>query len=466
MNNGKSTRRAFLSSVVALLLCVTMLMGTTFAWFTDTAKVNVNTIQSGTLKIDLVSETSGKSVKGTGENKLETLGFVKADGSAITGTILWEPGCTYLLEPVKLVNTGNLHAKYLVTISAANGANDGDIDLAEVIDVYEGETKLGTLRDIINNGKSLKEGVIAPGEENALKFGQIKLVMQTTANNDYQNKSITDIAVTVYATQATVEHDSEKNTYDEGAKYDIPEPDPYEGYAVVNVASQEELDAAVAAATEPTVLALADGTYTFYNDSYGNKQLVFKGTDNVVIDATGLGNEVYGDEFTFDNVTMNFPATDHKGITHTNKVVFNNCTLTGTQTLYAPSVTFNSCTFEVSGDNYAVWTYGIENAVFNNCTFNTSGKAILCYHDGGAVNANVILTNCVFNSDNTIENKAAVEVGSDNGLQNYNIVFTNCKTNGFVGNPKGTPTNTPLWGNKNSIEPTLLNVIIDGIDVY
>lgn len=38
MTNSKSTKKALFSSLLAMLVCVTMLIGTTFAWFTDTIK--------------------------------------------------------------------------------------------------------------------------------------------------------------------------------------------------------------------------------------------------------------------------------------------------------------------------------------------------------------------------------------------------------------------------------------------
>ena len=53
MTNGKSLKRALLSSAFSLIICVAMLIGTTFAWFTDTASTAVNKIQAGNLKVDL-----------------------------------------------------------------------------------------------------------------------------------------------------------------------------------------------------------------------------------------------------------------------------------------------------------------------------------------------------------------------------------------------------------------------------
>ena len=51
MTNSKSTKRALVSSALAILMCGAMLIGTTFAWFTDPASTGVNTIQAGNLDI-------------------------------------------------------------------------------------------------------------------------------------------------------------------------------------------------------------------------------------------------------------------------------------------------------------------------------------------------------------------------------------------------------------------------------
>ena len=43
----KITKRALLVSLISLLLCSTMLIGSTFAWFTDSAATSVNKIEAG-----------------------------------------------------------------------------------------------------------------------------------------------------------------------------------------------------------------------------------------------------------------------------------------------------------------------------------------------------------------------------------------------------------------------------------
>ena len=81
-----ATKKALLGSILAIMLCLTMLVGTTFAWFTDTASANVNKIQSGNLKVDIVDK-DGTSLRDG------TLTWETADKRA-QEDILWEPGCT------------------------------------------------------------------------------------------------------------------------------------------------------------------------------------------------------------------------------------------------------------------------------------------------------------------------------------------------------------------------------------
>ena len=82
-HENKSKKTALLMSFTSLLICFAMLVGSTFAWFTDTASTGVNKIVSGKLKVDIVGET--------GDTHLDTLNFTKAAG-AEDEQLLWEPG--------------------------------------------------------------------------------------------------------------------------------------------------------------------------------------------------------------------------------------------------------------------------------------------------------------------------------------------------------------------------------------
>ena len=53
MNESTKTKKALRGSLFALFLCIVLLIGTTFAWFTDTASTGVNKIQSGRLDVEL-----------------------------------------------------------------------------------------------------------------------------------------------------------------------------------------------------------------------------------------------------------------------------------------------------------------------------------------------------------------------------------------------------------------------------
>ena len=206
MTNRKSTKRALLGSVVAMVLCLAMLVGATFAWFTDTASTGVNKIQAGNLDVQLQYATAWDekgNVTSWADAQGKQLEFKKAAG-AENEAILWEPGCTYKLPELRVVNKGNLALKYKVAITGINGS----AKLNEVID--------WTINDADIN---LTEMQLKAGEEGAAFT--IKGHMQESAGNDYMNESIDGIAITVVATQNTVESDSFNNTYDANATYPV-----------------------------------------------------------------------------------------------------------------------------------------------------------------------------------------------------------------------------------------------------
>ena len=196
MTNRKSTKRALLGSVVAMVLCLAMLVGATFAWFTDTASTGVNKIQAGNLDVQLVDE-NGNSLEG------KTLEFKKAANAAEGEAVLWEPGCTYELPAVYVKNNGNLALKYKVTITGIKGS----AKLNDVIDWTINDADL-----------SADHSLAAGATSEALT---IKGHMKESAGNEYMNESIDGIAITVAATQDTVENDSFGNTYDKDAEYPI-----------------------------------------------------------------------------------------------------------------------------------------------------------------------------------------------------------------------------------------------------
>ncbi len=220
MNNRKQTKRALLTSVMALVMCVVMLVGTTFAWFTDTASTNVNKIESGKLDVQLLMSTDGGTNWSPAEG--ETLNFIKAAEGVAAGqtTILWEPGATYDLPLLKIVNNGNLKLKYKVAISGATG----DVELLDVIDFNATVTNADNTITVISNVNvkdnpaMVVDKVLDP---TASEIIALSGTMKTSANNHYMDMKVEGIAITVYATQAIGEYDSSVNDYDKDAKYPV-----------------------------------------------------------------------------------------------------------------------------------------------------------------------------------------------------------------------------------------------------
>ena len=210
-NNQKATKRALLTSIMALVMCVVMLVGTTFAWFTDTASTGVNKIVSGNLKVDIIGENS--------DSHIETLNFTKAGtvvGTDAAAAILWEPGCRYVTEGFRIANKGNLALKWKAQVNkGTTAANEGNFDLLDVIDFYlvtkaaDGTKTETALDEFTGNLKKTETSDVY----------YIKGVMKTTAGNDYQGLVLDGITITVYATQDTVENDSFNNQYDKYAQY-------------------------------------------------------------------------------------------------------------------------------------------------------------------------------------------------------------------------------------------------------
>ena len=228
MTNRKSTKRALLGSIMAVVLCLAMLVGATFAWFTDTASTGVNKIQAGNLDVALEMKDGDNWVSAEGK----TLTFKTKDNRA-ADQILWEPGCTYELPQLRVVNKGNLALKYKIQITGIQG----DAKLNEVID--------WTINDAAID---LTEGHLTAGQQG--DAFTIKGHMQETAGNDYQNLTIDGIGINVVATQDTVESDSSNNQYDANAEYPI------------TVTTGDELQTIVNNATAPVNVVLMNSITT------------------------------------------------------------------------------------------------------------------------------------------------------------------------------------------------------------
>lgn len=220
MTKTKSTKRALLMSALALLVCVSMLIGSTFAWFTDSVTSSGNIIKSGTLDVEMYW------AKGTEDPNADATAWTDASTGAIFNNDKWEPGYTEVRH-IKIANEGTLALKYQLSI-VANGAVS---KLADVIDVYfvdpavqvadrtalNGIEPVGTLTEVLKGMPGNASGDLLATETDTITLA---LKMQETAGNEYQDLAIgSDFAVQLLATQLTSEFDSFDNQYDVDADY-------------------------------------------------------------------------------------------------------------------------------------------------------------------------------------------------------------------------------------------------------
>ena len=212
MNTKKATKRALLTSVTALVMCVVMLVGTTFAWFTDTASTGVNKIVAGNLKVDIVDADNTNTSLDKG-----TLKFIQAVNESevrLVEDVLWEPGATFFTQGFKIANNGNLALKYKVVVSGITG----DTGLLKVMkfDVVSAMTKTGSEVNFDTTpGQLLPSAAGTPSVRDTTYY--LRGHMDENAGNEYKNMTLTGISVTVYATQLNSEFDSFGNDYDKDA---------------------------------------------------------------------------------------------------------------------------------------------------------------------------------------------------------------------------------------------------------
>lgn len=228
MNN---TKKELFTSVISLILCISMLLGTTLAWFTDEVTSGTNRIVAGNLDVEVYW---AESYDGPWYELNDP------DHSVVFDYDLWEPGYTQV-RYVKIVNKGTLALKYKLNIEPAGPIGE----IAQVLDVtymsgvtaaqaaamderaeFDALTKIGVLNEVITglHTTTPAEGVILPEGETPwdedIYAGEticmMGLHMQEDAGNEYQGASIGEgFYITAVATQYSFEDDSFGSDYDE-----------------------------------------------------------------------------------------------------------------------------------------------------------------------------------------------------------------------------------------------------------
>ena len=447
-NNKKATKRALLTSVMALVMCVVMLVGTTFAWFTDTASTAVNKIQAGNLDIKLLAEDGETSLEGA------TLEWQKATG--VEGEdILWEPGCRYKLQPIIIKNAGNLALKYKVVITG-----------------IKGDAKLNEAIEWTIDGVSLdEEKPLLAGESAKLT---IEGHMKKEAGNEYQGLSIDGIGITVYATQYTHENDSYDKTYDEDATYGT-------GATIIGLdGTYDSLTAAAKAWRESKGVATSGGNFgmnslgTVDSIAWVVSGEVAIGDGEGVIGNNGAGQSILGGGYFTPTVTVNNitikgvndakitkPGDSYLVSAAGKNVVYENITFVDTVRIDSnpANLTFKNCKFEAGLRMPHSATNG--NVTIENCTFTgneSSGYAIFAQGNMASltISGNTI-SNCQRGINVQAGNNAVVTI---NGNTIKNITG---KTDGFTYGAAIQLTSAKTFTVTNN---TISDVAVNALHIY
>ena len=320
MIKTKSTKRALLMSALALVMCLSMLVGTTFAWFTDSVTSSGNIIKSGKLEIAM----NWKDATADGDQQT----YVDASLEPIFNYSLWEPG--YIeAKNIEIANMGNLALKYQLNI-VANGTVS---KLADVIDVYyaDGEhtlasrdmtelTYIGTLSAVLADMPDNAKGELLKDETD---YVTIALKMQESAGNEYRDLAIgTNFSVKLLAAQFNSEEDAFGPGYDMYANYEDGSNEPN-----ISVGTAAELKTALnnlVAGQSVTLTKDIDLTGADWEVSSpwngANTDVVFDGAGHKITGLTTSGS-VYGGLFgriaTNGNMTIKNLVLENVSITGT-----------------------------------------------------------------------------------------------------------------------------------------------------
>ena len=426
---------------------------------------NVDKIQAGALDVKLLDE-QGNSLE------RQTLSWKKAADGA-NQAVLWEPGCTYELQPIVIKNAGNLALKYKIVISGIQG----DAALNNAIEWTITNTSTVTALDA--------DHALAAGASDTLT---IKGHMREDAGNEYQGLSIDGIAITVVATQYTYESDSNNNQYDVNAEYPVISNADFadaienaDAGSVVDLASgtfqlpSNSIPAGVTitgAGKENSVLQVNNGSIT--SNDVTIKNIAIKGSG---ASGTSGSLNISGNNTTIENVNYKGQAgkiaiavstgdsnsgTVIKDTKITNAFrgiqfwrlsgnsVIDNCVLDISGYTFNIDAVAPNSTLTVKDSTLNGWTSytsGIELVTFDNCKFGLHTYEYLRPY------SNTVLTDCEFTS-------AGYQLNAG-GSDAYTITLNNCTKNGTAitaGNVVSLLLDTEDWNSN-------VTLIVNGVTV-
>ena len=376
--------RTYVTSLLSLMLCAAMFLGTTYAWFSAGTASSFNEIYIGTLDVVLYKQ------EGT-----DRLDLADSDNKLFDGTILWEPGYT-ALETVHIENKGNLAFQYVLGFTdGALAADSGMLlgDVAECFDVWvyphvngeaptatdyaaitaadSGWAHAGTLDDLLKGTPAL-EGVAT--QTGAVATYTIALHMQEAATADVMGQTIS-LSVKLLAYQHAEEDDG----------FGTP------GYDDVTLVSDAAaLVNAVANAEDGDVIAVSGGVYDLTAAPLViGKSITLQAADPenmpVLQFVTNDGGPIaHGIEIKADGVTVKDltltadPAGDSSG---------NLLQISPNGDAYYSDITVDGCTF--SGSDHCIAAYGnnltVRNCILDGSTADEQGNLLYVWGTSGVL---------------------------------------------------------------------------------
>ncbi len=403
MTKKHSTKKALIASALSLVLCFSMLVGTTFAWFTDSVTSAGNIIRSGNLDVQLLMHNGTEYVDISDSEKP-----IFGEGSLIAEwedvALLWEPGKTQVVY-LGVKNAGSLALKYNILVDVTDGGLVGSLDYA-IIDgaTNDDAAAIASWNDILSV-EGVQIGLIADGRTVAAENGALEsdeydyfalaIHMQESAGNEYKDKNVV-IDINIVATQLSNEGDSFGNDYDANAEYPvvkIPQKN-------VKVTSVDELKAVLSEAANGAQEMIIDATGVtleikdnlISNGTAAAAEIpagvtikgatikpAFARGGNYILMGAGANDRIVFENCIFDNAGNNFVIGST--VDGPTSVIYNNCEFIGqviTNFVDRPDgvAEFNGCTFTkaTSGiylKNFVEAMGGTHN--FNNCTFDFTG---------------------------------------------------------------------------------------------
>ncbi len=450
-------KKSLLASGLALLVCFALLMGSTFAWFTDSVTNTGNRVEAGTLAVDLLMDKGDGNGyvsidKGQGD-------IFEEDGNGYN----WEPGMTQVVY-LAVQNQGTLSIKYNINLEILEDGLAPALEFAVADGVQYGGLSSW---DEVSAGANVVADYIVDGMINAAPQGQLSageteyfalaVHMAEEAGNEYMNESFA-MDVRVVAGQYTEETDGfGSNQYDDDAPYETGDGNFSGGYGTA--------ESPYLISTKEDLMNIGfkgygqeDGEDYFYNR-------VFQLTQDIDMENTPIRNLgsfrglLDGNGYSLENV--NFTSESNVGYGDT-VGLFSGLNGGSTSEIYEAVTEEDLASpycHEINGKNYIITSGAVVDLTIESGTIYSNSGAVSPL---GAGQNTAYIINVVNNVDIVAEGDAYFIAGIVSGTRGTGLVI-NCVNNGaitYTGTPSGSLVvggiTAQLYGGSSGAYPDIL----------